>query len=76
MSWPQLLLTECKGKLSFLFPFQENEKEFLNALYERGQIEPALITEDEQLISKIKSLPLLKWRASLALKNLQNKAVT
>jgi len=76
MSWPQLLLTECKEKLSFIFPFRENEREFLNALYEHGQIEPALLTQDEQLISKIKSLPLLRWRASLALKNLQNKALT
>lgn len=68
-NWPKTLLAECKDKLSFLFPFQDKEKKFLNLLYEEGQLEPALLTEDRQMIEKILTLPLLKWRAQLALKN-------
>lgn len=72
-TWPKTLLAECKDKLSFLFPFQDNEKKFLDLLYEEARLEPALLTEDQHMIEKIRSLPLLKWRAQLVLKNMLAK---
>lgn len=71
MSWPHTLLAECKNKLSFLFPFNGHEKAFLDLLYEEGEIQAKLLTDDLQMIEKIERLPLLRWRSLLALKNKQ-----
>ena len=56
-------------KLAFLFPFRSCEKTFLDLLYEEGKIDGTLLTEDQQMIKKIERLPLLRWKAQLAIKN-------
>ena len=36
---------------------------FLNLLLDKGEIEPALLTPDEDLQGKIKMHPMLEWKA-------------
>lgn len=69
INWAQTMLAECKAKLSFLFPFEDNEKKFLDLLYEEGKIDATLITADPVLAEQVQNHPLLKWRAKLALHN-------
>lgn len=57
------LVEETKEALSFLFPFSDSEKEFLDRLLDQGEIIPALLTDDADLQSKIQGHPLLAWKA-------------
>ena len=49
-----------------LFPFTEQEKDFLKNLIEKGEIHSSLLTDDPLMQAKIENLPLLHWRVSLA----------
>ncbi|MCX5753028.1 MAG: nucleotidyl transferase AbiEii/AbiGii toxin family protein [Candidatus Krumholzibacteria bacterium] len=53
----------CRRALSVVFPFSESEANFLDAILERGEIEPALLTPDKDLQSRIKAHPMLEWKA-------------
>jgi hypothetical protein len=53
----------CRRALSEVFPFSESEMSFLNLLLDKGEIEPALLTSDENLQGKIKMHPMLEWKA-------------
>jgi len=53
----------CRRALSVVFPFSESEVNFLDAILERGEIEPALLTPDEDLQARIKAHPMLEWKA-------------
>ncbi len=60
------LLEECTNSLSKLFPLAENEIEFITRLRDKGEISAEILTNDEQLVSRIASHPALKWRAKKA----------
>ncbi len=68
-TWTNQLLETCKKALSKLFPLQENEKEFLDKLYNHGVLEATLITSDPNTIQIIDAHPLLKWKTQLIAKN-------
>ena len=56
-------LKTCKqGFLNYLLPLTGNEIEFLNCVYDKGIIEPALLTNHPEMIEKIPLLPGLKWK--------------
>ena len=57
------LTKECQKQLSLILPFNKNELEFLDKILERGEIEPALITDDIELQTRIKKHPMLLWKA-------------
>ena len=65
-SWGKNKLQECKQALAILFPLIKEEKEFLKALIEKGEIHSPLLTNDPIMQSKIEKLPQLQRRASLA----------
>lgn len=65
-SWKEAKLQECKQALAPLFPFTEQEREFLEILVEKGEIQAPLLTKEHLMQSKIEKLPALHWRASLA----------
>jgi len=67
--WADRMIQECRQKFQLLLPFSEHEKEFLHSLSENGEIRASLLTNDSAMKTKIEHLPLLKWRAQLALKN-------
>ncbi len=61
--WAERLVEETRNALESLLPFTESEKEFLDRLLEYGEIEPALITEDQGLAARIRRHPGLGWKA-------------
>lgn len=69
LAWTNQLLNGCREALCSLFPLKENESEFLDKLHDHGVLEPSLLTTDEDMIGKINSHPLLKWKVQLALQN-------
>ncbi len=64
-SWKETKLQECKQALASLFPFTEQEGDFLKILIESGEIRASLLTNEPGMQSKIEQLPSLHWRASL-----------
>jgi predicted nucleotidyltransferase component of viral defense system len=59
----QRLVEECRQALSAVLPFTEAERNFLDRLLESGEINPALLTDDEVLQEYIRRQPLLQWKA-------------
>ena len=45
-----------------LLPFQPNEKQFLSLLDGEHEIRPELLTDDQELASRIRQQPMLLWR--------------
>lgn len=70
VKWTNELLEGCKQALGALFPLRENETAFLNNLLDHGVLEASLLTSDKNMIEKINSHPLLKWKAQLVAKNI------
>lgn len=62
-SWAEKTLTECQLALGNLFPFRDNETQFLHELLENGKIDASLLTSDKSLIQRIHSTPALLWKA-------------
>jgi hypothetical protein len=57
------LVEECREALQKVLPFSQQEMTFLDLLLDDGAIEPSLLTSNDDLIEKIKHLPLLEWKA-------------
>lgn len=63
LEYGKKLMEQCRQALSLVLPFTENESEFLDALLERGEIIPDLLTADAQLQELIRRQPLLEWKS-------------
>jgi len=61
--WADRLVSECKAGLRVVLPFGEHEHEFLNRLLDYGEINPSLLTREEELASRIQKHPGLLWKA-------------
>lgn len=57
------LVRECREGLSAVLPFTDSERAFLDLLLDRGEIDPTLLTADPSLQRRIRSQPLLEWKA-------------
>jgi len=57
------LMEGCRKVLDMLLPFNPNEKEFLDLLLDRGEVDPTLLTNDPVLQDRIRRQPLLEWKA-------------
>ena len=62
-AFAQRLVAECRNELSIVYPLSVDEKEFLDRILTKGQIEPSLITADEELQKRIMRHPMLIWKA-------------
>ena len=57
------LVKECQAKLEAVLPFKDPEREFLDLLLEKGEIDASALTPDKALQERIQSQPLLQWKA-------------
>jgi predicted nucleotidyltransferase component of viral defense system len=57
------LVARCRKAVSLVIPFEEGEQEFLDLLLDQGEIDPSILTDDEELQSRIRAQPLLQWKA-------------
>ncbi len=62
-TWTERLAADCRTLLASVLPLDEEEREFLNLLNERGEIVPELLTDDAQLQTVIRTHPGLLWKA-------------
>jgi predicted nucleotidyltransferase component of viral defense system len=57
------LVEECRKILSVVLPFTDAEREFLDVLLNKGEIDSTILTADTALQQRIQSQPLLEWKA-------------
>ena len=63
VDWTAKLVADCRELLSIVLPLEANEREFLDALNDRGEILPELLTEDAGLQELLRAHPGLRWKA-------------
>lgn len=61
--WAERMIAECRQALDVVLPLNAAEKEFLDRILDHGQIEPHILTTDLEMIDRIRSHPLLQWKA-------------
>lgn len=61
--WCTRLVDECRERLSLVLPLRSHEREFIDGVLDRGEINPTLLTTDRELQQRIASHPALLWRA-------------
>ncbi len=61
--WTRTLMLDCREILSLVLPLTSHEREFLDALNDRGEINPGLLTEDARVQDVIRTHPGLLWKA-------------
>jgi hypothetical protein len=59
----KMLVDECRQALSAVLPFNNAERQFLDLLLDRGEIDSTILTADETLQKCIQQQPLLEWKA-------------
>ena len=57
------LVRECREGLSMVLPFNDAERQFLDLLLDRGEIDSTILTADKALQKCIQQQPLLEWKA-------------
>jgi len=62
-SWSRKLVEDCRVFLGTLLPLKPQEIEFLRRLNEQGEIDPALLTDDEAMQETLRRHPGLLWKA-------------
>jgi len=67
-SWIDNLVNECRTAFKRLLPLNKQEIKFLDSLFDKGNIEPELITNEIDLIANIKAHPAIIWSAQQAQK--------
>lgn len=63
VNWAKEMIQQCKDALCIVLPFKDNETAFLNAILDHGELKPKLLTDDAEMIERIKGHPLLQWKA-------------
>jgi predicted nucleotidyltransferase component of viral defense system len=56
------LVKECQAKLEAVLPLNDPEREFLDLLLEKGEIDASALTPDKALQERIHRQPLLQWK--------------
>lgn len=56
----------CREALQILFPLKNNEIQFYNQLFDHGNIQPELISEDKSFCEKVKKHPGIVFQANQA----------
>ncbi len=60
--WKETLLDKCRRRIAPFIDFTEKEENFLYSVVEKGEIRPALLTENKQLQKRIEQHPALLWK--------------
>ncbi len=63
------LVAECRKLVEPLFPLRSSEHEFVSALRDSGEIKPELLTNNREIIDKVKVHPGLLRRAAMSKKH-------
>ncbi len=55
--------SSCRKVIVHLLPLNDTEVEFLRTLNEKGKIRPEILTDDGELVNRIRNQPMLIWKA-------------
>ncbi len=61
--WVKRLVAECREGLAAVLPLHDAEREFLDRLLDQGEVDPLLLTRDEELAERLRRHPALEWKA-------------
>ena len=61
--WIEETVELCREKLAFLFDLSTNERSFLNAVLDHGEIKADLLEVDVDTQKRISAMPMLAWKA-------------
>jgi predicted nucleotidyltransferase component of viral defense system len=61
--WIEKMISETREGLAGLVPLSDSDLSFLDALLGRGEIRAELLTSDPTLQEKLRSHPMLNWKA-------------
>lgn len=73
--WPEQMVDTCRKHLSCLLPLKANEIEFLDRLLDYGEVLPELLTADTNLCDRIRTHPLLQWKALNVRRHHENECI-
>jgi len=62
-NYGKTLVEGCRKALSAVLPLNNAEREFLDLLLDKGEIDSTILTADVTLQSRIQQQPLLEWKA-------------
>lgn len=62
-AWATAVKKECRIGLKSVLPFNAPEKNFLDGILDRGDIDPSLLTDAKDLADRIANHPGLQWKA-------------
>lgn len=62
-SWGESLVAECRELLGQVLPLSEDETAFVEALNERGEVLPGLLTDDSAVAARLQNHPMMRWKA-------------
>lgn len=62
-TWAAQLVAEVRDGLKRVLPLTADENGFLDRLLDHGEIEPERLTQDPKMVRRIKTHPLLEWKA-------------
>lgn len=66
-NWANQLVLACQSAFKHFLPLTEKEHMFLTDVLDNGNINPELITNDNELIENIKNHPAIRWSAQQAI---------
>lgn len=61
-AWIEETVALCRERLSFLFDLSEKEREFLDGILDRGEVNADLLDVDSDIRSRIATMPMLAWK--------------
>jgi len=61
--WAAAMIAECRDRLGAVLPMSADEIAFLDRILDHGEIKPELLTTDDESAERIRTHPLLQWKA-------------
>jgi predicted nucleotidyltransferase component of viral defense system len=61
--WAAAMIAECRDRLGAVLPLSADEIAFLDRILDHGEIQPELLTTDDEIAGRIRTHPLLQWKA-------------
>lgn len=61
--WAAAMIAECRDRLGAVLPMSAEEIAFLDGILDHGEIRAELLTADDEIAERIRTHPLLQWKA-------------
>jgi predicted nucleotidyltransferase component of viral defense system len=73
-AWIEETVALCRERLGSLFQWSDGEQRFLDALIDKGEIDPSGLDAPADVISRIARMPMLAWKAQNVAAHVAGKA--